>query len=92
MRDVAWLLSSARNKMVTTIAGAVMVAVGIGGMIAIGSQVVDILTARGEFGDPDVARSYFYSEYVFMFLLIGGLVLLISGLVSMQIKKKHATQ
>jgi hypothetical protein len=61
-----------------------MVAVGIGGMIAIGSRAADILTVRGSFGSPELARTYFFSEYAFLFLILGGLALAIFGLVSMQ--------
>ena len=86
------LLSGARNKKIVAVAGAVLIAIGIAGMIAIGSQASDILTTRGEFVSPDLARSYFYSEYAFMFAIVGGLVLLIFGLVSMQIKKSPAAQ
>jgi len=86
------LLSGARNKKIVAVAGAVLIAIGIAGMIAIGSQASDILTTRGEFGSPDLARSYFYSEYAFMFAIVGGLVLLIFGLVSMQRKKSPAAQ
>ncbi len=86
------LLSGAGNKKIVAVAGAVLIAIGIAGMIAIGSQASEILTTRGEFGSPDLARSYFYSEYAFMFAIVGGLVLLIFGLVSMQGKKSPATQ
>lgn len=86
------LLSGARNKKFVVVAGAVLIAIGIAGMIAIGSQASEILTTRGEFGSPDLARSYFYSEYAFMFAIVGGLVLLIFGLVSMQRKKSPAAQ
>jgi hypothetical protein len=86
------LLSSAKNKKIVTIAGAVLIAIGITGMIAIGSQASEILTTRGEFGSADLARSYFYSEYAFLFAIVGGLVLLIFGLVSMQRKKNPPPQ
>jgi hypothetical protein len=84
------LLSGAKNKKIITIVGAIMVAIGIGGMIAIGSQSAEILTTRGELGDSDIARSYFYSEYAFLFVMVAGLVLAIFGAVSMQRSKKHA--
>jgi len=86
------LLSGAKNKKIVTIAGAALIAVGVAGMIAIGSQASDILTTRGEFGSPDLARSYFYSEYAFMFAIVGGLVLLVFGLVSMQRKNNPPPQ
>jgi hypothetical protein len=86
------LLSSAKNKKIVTIAGAVLIMIGIAGMIAIGSQASEILTERGEFGSPDLANSYFYSEYAFLFAIVAGLVLLVFGLVSMQRKKNPPPQ
>ncbi|AFU58137.1 hypothetical protein Ngar_c11970 [Candidatus Nitrososphaera gargensis Ga9.2] len=86
------LLSGAKNKKVITIVGAVMIVIGIGGMIAVGSQAADILSTRGVFGNPDLARSYFYGEYVFLFVMVAGLALTIFGVVSMQRKKKPASQ
>jgi hypothetical protein len=78
------LLSGAKNKKVITIIGAIMTVIGIGGMIAVGSQSLNILTTRGAFGSSDLAKSYFYSEYAFLFVLVGGLALVIFGLVSIQ--------
>lgn len=81
------LLSSAKNKKIVTIAGAVLMAVGVAGMLAVGSQTLNILTERGTFGSPEVARSFFYGEYVFLFMIVGGLILLAFGVVSMQRKR-----
>lgn len=84
------LLSGAKSKKIITIVGAVMIAIGIGGMIAVGSQSANILSTRGAFGSPDLAKSYFYGEYAFLFVLVAGLVLAIFGVVSMQ--RKPASQ
>ncbi|MEW6604560.1 MAG: hypothetical protein AB1351_07715 [Thermoproteota archaeon] len=78
------LLSSAKNKKIVTIVGAALIAIGIVGMIAVGSQAARILTTQGAFGGPDVARSFFYGEYAFLFMIVAGLVLAIFGVVSMQ--------
>ncbi len=86
------LLSGAKSKKIITIVGAVMIAIGIGGMIAVGSQSANILSTRGAFGSPDLAKSYFYGEYAFLFVLVAGLVLAIFGVVSMQRKKQPASQ
>ena len=43
------LLSGAKNKRIITIIGAVMIAIGIGGMIAVGSRAAEVLTMRGSF-------------------------------------------
>jgi hypothetical protein len=81
------LLSGVKNKKVVTIVGAIIIAIGIGGMIAVGSGAADILTTRGGFGSFDMAKSYLYGEEAFAFVLIAGLALMIFGFVSMQRKK-----
>ncbi len=78
------LLSSAKNRKIVTIVGGALIAIGIAGMIMIGSQASSILTMQGSFGDPEVADSFFYGEYAFLFVLVAGLVLTIFGVVSMQ--------
>lgn len=82
-------MSGAKNKKIVTIVGAIIAAVGIGGLITTGSQVTGI--ALGEFGDRDIARSYFYTQYVFLFTLIAGLVLAIGGAISMHGSKRSAS-
>jgi hypothetical protein len=84
------LLSGAKNKKIITIVGAVLTAIGIGGMISVGSQAAN-LAMRGELG-TDAGRSYFYTEYVFLFMLIAGAVLTIFGLVSIQSERGKRVQ
>jgi hypothetical protein len=84
------LLSGAKNKKIITIVGAVLIAIGIGGMISVGSQAVN-LAMRGGFG-VDAGKSYFYAEYAFLFTLIAGVVLTIFGLVSIQREKGKRIQ
>ena len=84
------LLSGAKNKKIITIVGAVLIAIGIGGMISVGSQAVN-LAMRGGFG-ADAGKSYFYAEYAFLFTLIAGVVLAIFGLVSIQREKGKRVQ
>jgi hypothetical protein len=83
------LLSGAKNKKIVTIIGAIMAVVGIGGMTYIGSQVTGM--ALGEFGDRDIDRSYFYTQYAFLFTLIAGLVLAIAGATSIHRSKRQAS-
>lgn len=78
------LLSSAKNRKIVIIVGAALIAIGIAGMIAVGSQAANILMMRGAFGGSDAARSFFYGEYTFLFMIVAGLVLAIFGVVSMQ--------
>lgn len=84
------LLSGAKNKKIITIVGAVLIAIGIGGMISVGSQAVNLAT-RGELG-VDAGKPYFYTEYVFLFTLIAGVVLTIFGLVSIQKERGKRVQ
>lgn len=78
------LLSSAKNRKIVIIVGGVLMAIGIAGMIAIGSGALNILTTQGSFRNPEVGDSFFYGEYAFLFVLVAGLVLVIFGAVSKQ--------
>jgi hypothetical protein len=84
------LLSGAKNKKIITIIGAVLIAIGIGGMISVGSQAVNLATSGG-FG-TDAGKSYFYAEYAFLFTLIAGAVLTTFGLVSIQRERGKRVQ
>jgi quinol-cytochrome oxidoreductase complex cytochrome b subunit len=84
------LLSGAKNKKIITIVGAVLIAIGIGGMIAVGSQAASIAMG-GELG-VDAGKSYFATQYAFLFTMIAGLVLTIFGLVSIQGEKGKRVQ
>lgn len=77
------LLSGARNKKIMVIAGAVLIAIGIGGMITVGSRLLNTVT-QGGFANTEMESSLFYGEYAFLFTLVAGLGLLIYGLVSIQ--------
>lgn len=78
------LLSSAKNRKIVTAVGSALIVIGIAGMIIVGSQAASILTTQGAFGDPEVADSFFYGQYAFLFMIVAGLVLAIFGVVSMQ--------
>lgn len=78
------LLSSAKNRKIVIAVGSALIVIGIAGMIIVGSQAASILTTQGAFGDPEVADSFFYGQYAFLFMIVAGLVLAIFGVVSMQ--------
>ena len=80
------LLSGAKNKKIMVIIGAVLIVIGVGGMISVGSQAANLAT-RGDFG-TEAGKSYFYAEYAFMFTLIAGAVIVTYGLVSIQRSKR----
>ena len=76
-------ISAMKNKKLMTIAGAILVVIGIGGMIAIGSTAANVVQNQG-FSFPDMGKSFQIGEYIFMFVLIGGLFLVIYSQVSLQ--------
>ncbi len=78
------LLSSAKNRKIVIAVGSALIVIGIAGMIIVGSQAASILTTQGAFGEPEVADSFFYGQYAFLFMIVAGLVLAIFGVVSMQ--------
>jgi predicted cation transporter len=75
-------LSAARNRKVMTVVGAALIAVGIAGMIIVGSQAIKAISKQ-QFTIGQ-GESFQLVQYVFMFVLIGGLVLVIYSQVSAQ--------
>jgi len=76
----------ARKNKVLVAVGVVMVAVGTIGMIIVGSQAIDSIQDQ-RFQNTDEAKLFQSLEYVFMFTMIGGLVLVLYSLVSLQSKR-----
>ena len=76
-------LSAARNKKIMTVAGGILMAVGIAGMVAIGSQAKEAIN-RQLFGVSSTGFWLQMTDYVFMFILIAGLVLVIYAQISLQ--------
>lgn len=78
-------LSAAKNRKIMTAVGAALIAVGIAGMVIVGSQAVKAIQTEN-FG---IAQGKYFQleQYVFMFVLIGGLGLVIYSLVSAQREK-----
>jgi hypothetical protein len=72
---------------IVSIVGAALIVVGVAGLVPLASNTSEVLTTRGEFATPEVSRVTFFSEYVFIFMIVGGAVLLSYGLVSLQRKK-----
>jgi NO-binding membrane sensor protein with MHYT domain len=75
-------LSAAKNRKVMTVVGAALIAVGIAGMIIVGSQAIKAISNQ-QFTIGQ-GESFQLVQYVFMFVLIGGLVLVIYSQVSAQ--------
>lgn len=75
-------LLAARNKKIMTAIGAALIAIGIAGMVTVGSQAIDTLRSQG-FG-TEQGKSFQLIEYVFMFTMIAGLALVIYAQVGAQ--------
>jgi hypothetical protein len=75
-------LSAAKNRTIMTAVGAALIAVGIAGMIIVGSQAVQAIPNQ-QFTIGQ-GKLFQLEEYVFMFVLIGGLGLVIYSQVSAQ--------
>jgi formate hydrogenlyase subunit 3/multisubunit Na+/H+ antiporter MnhD subunit len=84
------LLSGAKNKKILTIVGGVLIAIGIGGLITVGSKAAD-LAIRGELG-ANGGEQYYFGEYAFLFIMVAGLAMTIFGLISIQKEKSKRVQ
>ena len=76
-------LSAAKNKKLLAGVGAVLIVIGIAGMILVGGQVIDRVTGGG-FANPSEGKSFQATQYVFLFTMLAGLILLIYSLVGYQ--------
>ncbi|MDQ3837349.1 MAG: hypothetical protein M3270_10525 [Thermoproteota archaeon] len=85
------MLSMAKNKKIMTIIGGILMAIGIGGMIAVGSSAIGSIFGGG-FARPGGGIQYQELEYVFMFMLIAGLVLVIYSQIVLQSRRAKARE
>ncbi|HKU48337.1 MAG TPA: hypothetical protein VJP79_00180 [Nitrososphaera sp.] len=76
-------LSAAKNKKLMAGIGAALLIIGIAGMIVIGAGGLATITSGG-FSSPDEGKSLEMTEYVFLFTLVAGLILLVYSLVGIQ--------
>ncbi len=75
---------SAFNKKILALVGAIAMAVGIAGMVIMGLQI-DRIIHDGQLGNqPGNGFRLQMGDYVFMFTMIGGFVLVLYGLISLQ--------
>lgn len=80
------LLSTIKNKKIMTVIGGILIVIGIAGMIAVGSNALGNIFGGG-FSQPNLGTQFQMGEYVFMFLLIAGLVLVIYSQITLQSQK-----
>jgi hypothetical protein len=76
-------LSAAKNKKLTAVIGAALSIIAIVGIAYVGSNAIDTITSGG-FSDPSEGRSIQLMQYVFIFMLVVGLVVMVYSLVGYQ--------
>jgi hypothetical protein len=67
------LRSITRNRTIGVAGGAILMAVGVWGMIAIGSDTLAAID-RGEY-TAEASKEFQMNSYVFLFAIVGGLVM-----------------
>ena len=77
------LLSMMKNKKIMTVIGGVLIVIGIEGMVAVGSNALSNIFGGG-FSQPNQGSGFQMQQYVFMFILIAGLVLVIHSQITLQ--------
>jgi uncharacterized membrane protein len=82
-------LSMVKNKKIMTVIGGILMAIGIAGMIAVGSTALSNIFGGG-FSQPNEGSGFQMQQYVFMFILIAGLVIVIYSQVALQSKRAKA--
>jgi hypothetical protein len=83
-------LSAIKNRKIMTIIGGILIAIGIAGMIAVGSNALSNLFGSGF--TQNEGEQFQMGQYVFMFLLIAGLVLVIYSQVALQSQRAKARE
>jgi len=85
------LLSMVKNKKIMTVIGGVLIAIGIAGMIVVGSNALSTIFGGG-FSQQNEASGFQMQQYVFMFILIAGLVIVIYSQVALQSQRAKARE
>jgi formate hydrogenlyase subunit 3/multisubunit Na+/H+ antiporter MnhD subunit len=83
-------LSAAKNKKLLAGIGAAMIAIGIAGMIVVGQGAIDTITTGGF--SPGEGSAFQLAQYVFLFTMLAGLVVLVYSLVGYQRDRSKAIQ
>jgi formate hydrogenlyase subunit 3/multisubunit Na+/H+ antiporter MnhD subunit len=84
-------LSAGKKKKLMAAIGAALLIAGIVGMLVIGAGAINTLTTGG-FSDPGEGKSIQLTEYVFLFTLLAGLVVMLYSLVGLQRDKAEARE
>jgi hypothetical protein len=84
-------LSMIKNKKIMTVIGGILIATGIAGMIAVGSNALSNIFGGG-FSQPNEGSGFQMQQYVFMFILIAGLVIVIYSQVALQSQRAKSRE
>ena len=84
-------LSMVKNKKIMTVIGGILIAIGIAGMIVVGSHALSNIFGGG-FSQPNEGSGFQMQQYVFMFILIAGLVIVIYSQVALQSQRAKARE
>ncbi len=85
------MLSTIKNKKIMTVIGGILIIIGIAGMVAVGSNALGSIFGGG-FSQPNEGTQFQAGQYVFMFLLIAGLVLVIYSQITLQSQRAKARE
>lgn len=85
------MLSMVKNKKIMTVIGGVLIVIGIAGMIAAGSNALSSIFGGG-FSQPNAGSGFQMQQYVFMFIMIAGLVIVIYSQVALQSQRAKARE
>ena len=85
------LLSMVKNKKIMTVIGGILIVIGIAGMIAVGSNALNSIFGGG-FSQQNQGTQFQMQQYVFLFILIAGLVIVIYSQVALQSQRAKARE
>ncbi|MDQ3851398.1 MAG: hypothetical protein M3299_01025 [Thermoproteota archaeon] len=85
------LLSTIKNKKIMTVIGGILIAIGIAGMVAVGSNALESIFGGG-FSQQNQGTQFQMLQYVFMFILIAGLVVVIYSQIALQSQRAKARE
>ncbi len=85
------LLSMIKNRKIMTVIGGILMVIGIAGMIAVGSNALNSIFGGG-FSQQDQGTQFQMAQYVFMFILIAGVVLVIYSQITLQSERAKARE
>jgi hypothetical protein len=85
------LLSMIKNKKIMTVIGGILIAIGIAGMIVVGSNALSNIFGGG-FSQQNQGTQFQMGQYVFMFILIAGLVVVIYSQIALQSQRAKARE